>query len=116
MGAFPINRNGVDYKAIRTTLKLLAEGKVVGLFPEGTRSTTGIPQKAQPGAALIAARSKAPILPIAVTGPYRWGKPLRVNIGPLFYLPSLEGGDRKEILNLLSAEIMDRIKALLIQE
>ncbi|HHX86633.1 MAG TPA: 1-acyl-sn-glycerol-3-phosphate acyltransferase [Firmicutes bacterium] len=116
MGAFPINRNGVDYTAIRTSFKLLAEGKIVCLFPEGTRSPTGAPQKAQPGAAMIAARSKVPVLPVAVTGPYRWRKPLRVNIGPLFYLPSLEGGDRKEVLSLLSAEIMDRIKALLIQE
>lgn len=116
MGAFPINRNGVDYAAIRTSFKLLAEGKVICLFPEGTRSKNGLPQPAQPGAAMIAARSQVPVLPVAVTGPYRWRKPLRVTFGLSFHLPSLEGGDRKENLKISSAMIMDRIKELLIQD
>ncbi len=115
MGAFPIDRKGVGYAAIRTSLKLLAEGRVICLFPEGTRSKNGLPQSAHPGAAMIAARSRAPILPVAVTGPYRWRKPLQVTFGPLFFIPPREGGDRKDYLETSSEMIMNRIKELLIQ-
>lgn len=115
LGAFPINRDGGGFAAIRTSLKLLEEGKILGLFPEGTRGQDGFPKKAQLGAAAIASRNHTPILPVAISGPYRWRKPQRVIIGPIFYLPSLEGGDRKDNLNQQSAEIMNRIKALLSQ-
>ncbi len=112
-GAYPVDRQGVGYAAVRSSFKLLDEGKVICLFPEGTRSKNGRLQPARPGAALIAAHSRAPILPVAIAGPYRSFKELKVNIGPPLYLPSLEGGDRKESLRVSSAMIMDRIGELL---
>ncbi|NMA92850.1 MAG: 1-acyl-sn-glycerol-3-phosphate acyltransferase [Firmicutes bacterium] len=116
IGAFPIDRNKVDYAAIRTSFQLLAEGKVICLFPEGTRSKSGRLQPAHPGAAMIAARSKAPVLPVAITGPYRPGRPLLVNFGPVFYLPNLERGNRKDNLKAHSKIIMSRIGELLIPD
>ncbi|HEX6989754.1 MAG TPA: lysophospholipid acyltransferase family protein, partial [Bacillota bacterium] len=41
VGAFPVRRGTPDRRALKTALDLLASGKVVGLFPEGTRSRDG---------------------------------------------------------------------------
>lgn len=95
-GAFPVNRQKADIAAVRRCFKVLDEGGVIGLFPEGTRSKSGELQHLQEGAALIAARSGAPVLPVLVTGSYRTGGPLSVAIGPVFSLPGLDYKGRKE--------------------
>ncbi len=41
LGAFPVKRGGSDRESLRTALRILKEGDMVGLFPEGTRSKTG---------------------------------------------------------------------------
>ncbi len=114
-GAFPVNRNEADFGAIKKAYQLLKEGKIVGMFPEGTRSTDGLMHKAYGGAALIAVRSGVPVLPVAIAGPYRLFKPLRIYIGPPFVLPPLVYNnkfEKKKQLEELSAEIMDHIKRL----
>lgn len=116
VGAFPVDRAGADYAAIRRSLQILSEGGVLGLFPEGTRSKTGRLQKAQHGSALIAGRSGVPILPVAVLGPYRIGQRLRLCIGPAFSLPELtyqHREEKKRKLERMSAVIMENIKKLL---
>ncbi|MFS8543960.1 MAG: 1-acyl-sn-glycerol-3-phosphate acyltransferase, partial [Limnochordales bacterium] len=68
VGAFPVRRGQADRQAIRRALELLAAGKVVGIFPEGTRSETGELQDVQGGTALLALKSGAPVVPLAVLG------------------------------------------------
>ena len=63
---FPVKRGAADKNAIKTALKLLKDGKCFGIFPEGTRSKDGKLGKAQNGVSLIAAMSKAPIIPAAI--------------------------------------------------
>ena len=116
IGAYPVDRDGAGYAAVRTSFRLLSRSKVICLFPEGTRSKNGVVQRAHPGAAMIAAHCLAPVLPVAITGPYRFGKPLQVSFGPVFHLPSPEGGDRKHYLKASSELIMSRIKELIIQD
>jgi 1-acyl-sn-glycerol-3-phosphate acyltransferase len=70
-GAFPVDRGRADRAAIRTAEDRLRRGIAVGLFPEGTRSETGALQPAHGGVGLIALRSGAPILPVAITGTER---------------------------------------------
>jgi 1-acyl-sn-glycerol-3-phosphate acyltransferase len=67
-GTFPVDRGRPDRSAIRHAEALLANGVAVGMFPEGTRSTTGSMQSAFPGAGLIAIRANVDILPAAITG------------------------------------------------
>ena len=67
-GSFPVRRDISDRTAIRTAVKLLEEGEVVGVFPEGTRSHTGELLKPNLGAALIAARAGVPMIPVGVIG------------------------------------------------
>ncbi|MFO8192002.1 MAG: lysophospholipid acyltransferase family protein [Bacillota bacterium] len=116
VGAFPVNRQDADYAAFRRAFQLLRHGKVLGLFPEGTRSKDGKLQKAYGGAAFIAVRSGAPILPVAILGPYRFFKPVHVYIGSPFVLPPLiyeQKEDKKMMLEEMSREIMNNIRDLL---
>ncbi|MBQ7545573.1 MAG: 1-acyl-sn-glycerol-3-phosphate acyltransferase [Clostridia bacterium] len=72
MNAFPVDRGRVDMKAIRYAQALLDRGHVLGIFPEGTRSKTGTPQRAKGGVAMIANQTHSNILPVCI---YFDGKP-----------------------------------------
>ena len=65
---FPVKRGAADKTAIKTAVKILKDGKCLGIFPEGTRSKTGKLGKAEAGVSLIAAMTKAPIIPAAIVG------------------------------------------------
>lgn len=66
--AIPIERGEVNREGFRQALDALAQGKILAVFPEGTRSGDGRMQQAKAGIALLAQRSRAPILPIAFYG------------------------------------------------
>ena len=68
LGAFPVKRGAADRTAIRSAMSLLNEGKMLGMFPEGTRSKTGELGQAEQGLALIAAKTSATIIPTAIVG------------------------------------------------
>ncbi|MDB5083122.1 MAG: 1-acyl-sn-glycerol-3-phosphate acyltransferase [Bacilli bacterium] len=80
-GAFPVKRGAVDRGAIRMAMQILAEGRVLGIFPEGHRSKTGKLGPAYPGVVSFALRGTAAVIPVAVIGPYRLFRPVRVRIG-----------------------------------
>ncbi len=117
----PIDRDGRDISGLRRIIKMLKDGHAVMLFPEGTRSTDGNLQPAEPGAGLVAIKAGVPILPARVFGTYeslsRHTKflrfhPIRVVIGQP-YLPKLpEGRADKESYQRVAQEMMDRIAAL----
>lgn len=79
--AFPVRRGMSDREALRAGLKLLKEDRVLGLFPEGTRNTTGGVGKGLAGAGFFALRSKAHIVPCAIVGEYKAFKKLKVIYG-----------------------------------
>jgi 1-acyl-sn-glycerol-3-phosphate acyltransferase len=104
LGAFPVKRGQGDMNAIRHSLGILKEGRVLGLFPEGARSKTETIQKGLPGMVLLMEKSKASVVPIKVYGTRRmlikgWGN-LAVVVGkPLTaeMLKAPEGvGNRRE--------------------
>ncbi len=66
LNAFPINRGGSDKRAITYAIKIVQEGGILGIFPEGTRSETGKPISPKAGVALIAKAAKADILPVSI--------------------------------------------------
>lgn len=65
-GVFPIRRGEADMEAIEYAIDLVRSGKVLGMFPEGTRSRTGKLQRGRSGAARIAIMAQAPVVPIIV--------------------------------------------------
>ena len=62
----PVDRGAADVDAFRTAMRILAGGNILAVFPEGTRSPDGRLQLAKDGAAVLAARSGATIVPIGV--------------------------------------------------
>jgi 1-acyl-sn-glycerol-3-phosphate acyltransferase len=70
LGAVPIDRGGSGIAGIKAILKLLRDGDVVLVFPEGTRTRNGKLQPLQGGFAAIARRSGATIVPTAIEGAF----------------------------------------------
>lgn len=68
MGTIPVRGTGQDSKGVRRALRMLASGRVVGIFPEGSRSADGKLAAARLGAAMIAAMSGAPVVPVYIDG------------------------------------------------
>ena len=66
VGAFPVDRARRDPASMRVALSVLKEGGLLGMFPEGTRSTTGEMLELRTGAARLASRTRTPIIPAAV--------------------------------------------------
>lgn len=108
--AFPVKRGMSDRGALRAGLKLLKEGEVLGLFPEGTRSKTGKIGKGLAGAGFFALRSEAKIMPCAIIGPYKPFGKLKVVYGNPIDFTEL----KKEKISVEDATeiIMDEIKKI----
>lgn len=66
LGAFPVDRGSGDEKPMEKAKELLNKGGVLGIFPEGTRSKDGKPQRARNGIGVVAMQTGADILPCAV--------------------------------------------------
>lgn len=70
-GAYPVQRRSADLNAIRAALDYLEAGWATGVFLSGTRTRDGRIPNPKAGAALIAAKQQAPILPVALLGTER---------------------------------------------
>jgi 1-acyl-sn-glycerol-3-phosphate acyltransferase len=68
LGAFPVQREKADRKALRHAMQVLQGGQAVALFPEGTRTPDGRLGPAEPGLGMIAHSTKAPIIPVYLKG------------------------------------------------
>ena len=116
---FPVRRGAADRKAIRHALDILKDGEVLGIFPEGTRHTSGEDGKVQAGVAMIALNSGAPVVPVACVGtkrkiPWGWSQSLELRIGKPVYP---EGGQHARLssaeMENFSIDIMQKINTLL---
>ncbi|USK58643.1 lysophospholipid acyltransferase family protein [Peribacillus asahii] len=81
INAFPVKRGLSDKGALKMGLKVLKDGEVLGLFPEGTRSKTGELGKGLAGAGFFALRTNAAVVPCAIIGPYKPFRKLKVVYG-----------------------------------
>ena len=116
LGAFPVDRGAGDGKAINTAEEVVKDGRLLGIFIEGTRSKTGEFLRPKSGAAVVAFQTKTPVIPVCVTPKNKkiklfqrvtisWGKPLSLEeLG-------LISGSPAELRNA-SRRIMDEIKKL----
>jgi 1-acyl-sn-glycerol-3-phosphate acyltransferase len=121
-GAFPVRRGEPDRRAMRLALDFLERGEVVLMFPEGTRSTDGRLQPVEPGAAMLALRAGAPVVPIAIIGGHRAMPrgarfprrvPVTARVGPPLPVPKLDGRIDRETLALWGQRFRERLAALL---
>ncbi len=110
INAFPVNRDMADRKAIRKCLKILAEDKVLGIFPEGKRSKTGELLEPEPGIALIAVKSRnAKLVPIAIKGGYGWFSKINVVIGKPIKTDTSDGKMNSKSLKDFSMQIFKEV-------
>lgn len=122
VGCVPVERTGRDLPALRAALRCLKGGGVLGVFPEGTIPRPGQKLPPKPGAALLALRSDAALVPVHISGtrysdsvvlPFfmrhrarvRFGRP--IDLGPYRSRPH----DRRTVEEL-TAELWARIEAL----
>ena len=117
--AFPVRRRGTAeerQEAMRHAEKVLAEGLVFGMYPEGTRSKAGHLKEAYHGCAIIALRSGAPLIPVCIWGTEKlkgigWlSRPkVTISFGQPFNLPPVDGEPSKDQLKSLTDYIMKQL-------
>jgi 1-acyl-sn-glycerol-3-phosphate acyltransferase len=66
----PVDQERAGFGGLKTLIKLLGERKRVVLFPEGSRSADGQLQKGEPGAGLVVAKARVPVVPMRLFGPF----------------------------------------------
>ena len=103
--AIPIKRDMQDIEAMKRCLKVLKNGELLGIFPEGTRKGMEKNLKAKNGAAYIAIKSKAKVIPVGIHGSFKPFTKVYVNYGQPLDL----SGYTKENLDEATKLIMDNI-------
>jgi 1-acyl-sn-glycerol-3-phosphate acyltransferase len=117
-GAFPVKRGERDVEAIETAVRLCREGKVVAMFPEGTRARKGIVKKFEhrprSGSARIALAAGVPLVPAAISGTDRLLRfpQLKVAYGKPVQLDDLEGQTPREAAHVATERLMEAIYQL----
>lgn len=79
--AFPVRRGEGDLPAIRHAFRILRDGKLFGIFPEGTRIKSGEITKFEPGTSMIALKNDAPIVPLYIKGQYQPFRRMKMIVG-----------------------------------
>ena len=102
VGAFAVDRGKGDMNAINKARSLVKEGKIIGIYPEGTRYPEGAPRKAKSGIAYIAMDTKADILPVSVyrEGKYNLFKKTTIRIGKLIKFDDLVSNEATQRENI----------------
>lgn len=126
--AYPLDRDKGDLVAMKQALRILKSDRVLGIFPEGTRSKDGKMQPAKNGAAFLAMQAKTPIIPVAISGTQagfkglfvghakilvKYGQPISVE--EIEEIKNKSDLDNRQKLAMISNEIMNRI-ALTLEE
>lgn len=116
LGAFPIERGSGDGGAIDRAVGLMSQGKALVIFPEGTRSKNGKPGRARSGLAVVAAQTKANVLPcgVAFAGPLRFRQRITVRYGKLIpfqdlALENASPGEIKRASQMVMGKIIELV-------
>lgn len=113
LGAFPVERGKGDIGAVKTSLKLLAGGEALLIFPEGTRTNDEAQAKAKTGAVMMASHADVPIIPVYISGEFKWMNKITVNFGQIIHIQK-EDGEKlsRDKLQELSDSLMQNIRQL----
>ncbi len=115
VNAFPVDRANPGPSTLKIPSRLLKDGKVVGIFPSGTRSTEDVSLKA--GAVTIAMRSNVPLVPAAYVGPssvkeLMKGKRAQLIFGDPIQREAGETVDRKTAMKMMMDQLNETFEEL----
>jgi 1-acyl-sn-glycerol-3-phosphate acyltransferase len=106
MHCIPVDRGNSDMAAMRASVKVLREGGVLGIFPEGTRYHKGVMEELEGGAALLALRSGVPVVPMYITAAFGFFRRLHCYVGkPVPFQDLKEQGINAETCQKLNERI-----------
>lgn len=119
MDAYPVNQDGRDFEAMRTGIRILQEGGLLGVFPAGSRNTRAGLGEWRSGVAVLARRTGAPVVPAAILGTHEafpvgavLPRPRRVRV--LFGSPvAFTGGPGRGDLEEFVEDLRRRVGAML---
>jgi 1-acyl-sn-glycerol-3-phosphate acyltransferase len=123
IGSIPINLERPDVGALRRALRALQGGRIVGIFPEGPTSMRGQLERGLPGVALLALRSRMPVVPAGIRGTYEALRdrrfylprrhPVLVRFGPARRFSAADAAGQRPVRADVTEQIMSDIAALL---
>lgn len=116
-----LRRGESDRAALKVAIERMHAGVLVGIAPEGTRSTTGGLLRGLPGAAFLAVHAGVPVLPVALLHTATaFGELLRLRrphmvmkVGPAFSVPPLTPANRSAQLERITEDMMLRLAAMM---
>ena len=112
LGAFPVDRNANDIKAVKKGLSVLKNGEILGIFPQGTRCDNIDVNAVKPGYIMFADRCNVPIVPVAISGTYKPFSKVHIKFGKPYYITKEEKTLPAEKMMDVSVEVMTIIKKM----
>lgn len=111
--AFPVNRRNVDLQSLKNALKVLDKGEVFGIFPEGKRAVSDSLDEFEKGAAFLAIRSGAPVIPIYIhPDTSRQLRPVMLVGKPIDVSSIVAAVNKSSLIEVVTDELSDSIDAL----
>lgn len=108
VGTIPVDRGKVSLETLKESLRVLKNGEILGIFPEGTRVKNGERRKPMEGFVVFALKTKSPILPVHIEGEYKFRGKININFGKPIELNEYYGKKVKpEEMSKISEKIMD---------
>ena len=110
---FPVSRKSADIKSIKKAIALLNDGKAFGIFPEGKRAVTDSLDEFEKGAAFLAIRSGAPVIPIYIhPDTSRQIRPVMLVGKPIDVSSIVATANKSSLIDVVTDELSDSIDAL----
>lgn len=103
-----------DFGALKEVVSALEDGQSVVMFPEGTRSKTGKPQRPKSGIGFLVYKTGAPVLPVRIDGTFKWPltRKIRVKFGQVMHLKKDEALEPKMQYKQFANQIMEQINSI----
>ena len=109
-----VSRHNTDMEAMRACMKVVREGHILGVFPEGTRYHKGVMEELETGVAMIALRAGVPLIPMLIPQKMKFFRRNDCYIGEAIPLDDLrEKGINKDTCQELLQRITDTYAGLL---
>jgi len=113
MSAFSVDRGKADIVSIRTAVKHLRKGHLLGIFPQGTRSKGDVKLPGRKGPSMLAAMTEAKIIPVLIEGKFKFRSKIKVYMGKPFDLGmKMKTKYTKQQYIDKGQEVMDKIYSL----